>query len=182
MRPITLCVAALGLACASCGNDKLYPVSGKVMYNGVPAEGAVVFLNRQRRDRVNDHLVMGIVQEDGSFELKCPPHGPGAMPGHYKVLVFSMTDPEQVPSVYAEVISTPLRVEVPERPAPDPQDRDDAVWARVRELPPKQRTALALRYVADAAYAEISAVMDTTEEAARRNVHEGLKRLRLEYQ
>ena len=72
--------------------------------------------------------------------------------------------------------------EVPERPAPDPQDRDDAVWARVRELPPKQRTALALRYVADAAYAEISAVMDTTEEAARRNVHEGLKRLRLEYQ
>jgi hypothetical protein len=25
-------------------------------------------------------------------------------------------------------------------------------------------------------------VMDTTEEAARRNVHEGLKRLRLEYQ
>ena len=39
-----------------------------------------------------------------------------------------------------------------------------------------------LRYVADAPYAEISAVMDTTEEAARRNVHEGLKRLRLEYQ
>jgi DNA-directed RNA polymerase specialized sigma24 family protein len=56
------------------------------------------------------------------------------------------------------------------------------VWIKVRELPPKQRTALALRYVADAPYAQISAVMDTTEEAARRNVHEGLKRLRLEYQ
>jgi RNA polymerase sigma factor (sigma-70 family) len=71
---------------------------------------------------------------------------------------------------------------VPERAAPDPDRRDDAVWVKVRELPPKQRTALALRYVADAAYAEISAVMDTTEEAARRNVHEGLKRLRLELQ
>jgi RNA polymerase sigma factor (sigma-70 family) len=71
--------------------------------------------------------------------------------------------------------------EVPERPGPGPDHRDDAVWAKVRELPPKQRTALALRYVADAAYAEISEVMDTTEEAARRNVHEGLKRLRLEY-
>jgi len=39
-----------------------------------------------------------------------------------------------------------------------------------------------LRFVTDAPYAEISAVMGTSEEAARRNVHEGLKRLRTEYQ
>jgi RNA polymerase sigma factor (sigma-70 family) len=60
-------------------------------------------------------------------------------------------------------------------------DVDDDLWALVRELPPKQRTALALRFVADADYAEVSAVMGTSEEAARRNVHEGLKRLRQEY-
>ena len=78
---------------------------------------------------------------------------------------------------------SPVPVEqLPDRPAPASEIGDDAVWIKVRELPPKQRTALALRYVADAPYAEISAVMDTTEEAARRNVHEGLKRLRLEYQ
>ena len=71
---------------------------------------------------------------------------------------------------------------LPERPAPTPDHPDGTVWATVRELPPKQRTALALRYVADAAYAEISSVMGTSEEAARRNVHEGLKRLRSEYQ
>jgi RNA polymerase sigma factor (sigma-70 family) len=65
--------------------------------------------------------------------------------------------------------------------AAQPSD-DGELWAHVRELPPKQRTALALRYVADAAYDEISAVMGTSEEAARRNVHEGLKRLRMEYQ
>jgi RNA polymerase sigma factor (sigma-70 family) len=58
---------------------------------------------------------------------------------------------------------------------------DEALWSRVRELPDKQRTALALRYVADASYTEISAVMRTSEEAARRSVHEGLKRLRMEY-
>jgi len=58
---------------------------------------------------------------------------------------------------------------------------DSDLWAAVRELPAKQRTALALRFVADAAYADISAVMGTSEEAARRNVHEGLKRLRTEY-
>jgi RNA polymerase sigma factor (sigma-70 family) len=65
-------------------------------------------------------------------------------------------------------------------PAPTPTDED--LWRHVRELPTKQRTALALRYVADAPYAEISTVMGTSEDAARRNVHEGIKRLRLEYQ
>ena len=58
---------------------------------------------------------------------------------------------------------------------------DHDLWDRVRELPPKQRTALALRYLADAGYGEISTVMGTSEDAARRNVHEALKRLRTEY-
>jgi RNA polymerase sigma factor (sigma-70 family) len=58
---------------------------------------------------------------------------------------------------------------------------DDDLWSRVRELPPKQRTALAMRYVADAGYDEIASVMGTSEDAARRNVHEALKRLRTEY-
>ena len=65
--------------------------------------------------------------------------------------------------------------------APNPADNDDDLWAHVRELPPKQRTALALRYLADAGYDEISTVMGTSEDAARRNVHEALKRLRMEY-
>ena len=58
---------------------------------------------------------------------------------------------------------------------------DGELWQLVRNLPDKQRTAVALRFLADAAYAEISKVMETSEEAARRNVHEGLKRLRTEY-
>jgi RNA polymerase sigma factor (sigma-70 family) len=71
--------------------------------------------------------------------------------------------------------------DLPERPAPSAEDPEDDLWAQVRELPHKQRTAIALRFVADAGYAEISGVMGTSEEAARRNVHEGLKRLRREY-
>jgi RNA polymerase sigma factor (sigma-70 family) len=58
---------------------------------------------------------------------------------------------------------------------------DGGIWTEVAQLPDKQRTALALRFVADAAYAEIASVMDTSEEAARRNVHEALKRLRKDY-
>ena len=60
-------------------------------------------------------------------------------------------------------------------------DPDAVVWGRLRALPPKQRTAVALRFVLDAGYPDIAAVMDTSEEAARRNVHEGLTRLRKEY-
>jgi RNA polymerase sigma factor (sigma-70 family) len=72
--------------------------------------------------------------------------------------------------------------DVPERPVDSRADADGEpeLWSRVRELPPKQRAAIALRFVADAAYADIAAAMDTTEDAARRNVHEALKRLRLE--
>jgi RNA polymerase sigma factor (sigma-70 family) len=62
--------------------------------------------------------------------------------------------------------------------AHDPDPRDDALWARVRELPEKQRLAVAYRFVADLAYREIAAAMDTSEEAARRNVYEGLRTLR----
>ena len=54
------------------------------------------------------------------------------------------------------------------------------VWTRVSALPVKQRAAVALRFVGDASYADISAAMGTSEDAARRNVHEGLKRLRQE--
>jgi len=61
-------------------------------------------------------------------------------------------------------------------------ESDEGLWALVRDLPDKQRTALALRYVADAGYEEISAAMGTSEDAARRNVHEALKRLRTEYE
>ena len=75
-----------------------------------------------------------------------------------------------------------LVAEVPDRAAASFAGTDDDLWDRVRELPTKQRTALALRYVADAAYGEIAETMGTSEDAARRNVHEGLKRLRTEYQ
>jgi DNA-directed RNA polymerase specialized sigma24 family protein len=61
-----------------------------------------------------------------------------------------------------------------------PQD-GGGVWGKVAALPAKQRTALALRFVADLPYTEIAVVMQTSVQAARRNVHEALKRLRTEY-
>jgi len=60
----------------------------------------------------------------------------------------------------------------------EPELPDDALWGRVRSLPDKQRQAVALRFVLDLEYTTIAATMDTSAEAARRNVFEALKALR----
>ncbi len=64
---------------------------------------------------------------------------------------------------------------------PPPALTDDGLWAAVAGLPDKQRAAVALRFIADCRYAEIATVMQTSPEAARRNVHEGVKRLRKDH-
>ena len=58
---------------------------------------------------------------------------------------------------------------------------DDALWTAVHALPERQRTAVILRFTFDLAYREMRQVMDSSEEAARRNVFEGLKKLREVY-
>jgi RNA polymerase sigma factor (sigma-70 family) len=55
---------------------------------------------------------------------------------------------------------------------------DESLWNAVRELPAKQRAAVLHRFVADLAYRDIARIIECSEEAARRNVHEGLKGLR----
>jgi len=52
------------------------------------------------------------------------------------------------------------------------------LWRAVRGLPAKQRAAVLHRYVNDLAYVDIGRVMGCSEDAARRSVHEGLKKLR----
>jgi RNA polymerase sigma factor (sigma-70 family) len=69
---------------------------------------------------------------------------------------------------------------VPEGPPPSLPDDEPELWARVRELPAKQRTAVFCRSVLAMPYEELAILLESTEEAARRNVHEGLKRLREE--
>ncbi len=65
-------------------------------------------------------------------------------------------------------------------PAGEPIDGEPRLWAHVRALPEKQRMAVFLRSVADLDYAEVAEALDCSQDAARRNVHEGLRRLREE--
>jgi RNA polymerase sigma factor (sigma-70 family) len=66
---------------------------------------------------------------------------------------------------------------VPDAASPDGAPDPD-LWKTVRGLPPKQRTAVILRYVNDLTYRDIGTAMNTSVEAARQNAHEGLKTLR----
>jgi RNA polymerase sigma factor (sigma-70 family) len=78
-------------------------------------------------------------------------------------------------------------------PSPEPPDRGEAdaaleavsdgassAWRAAANLPPRQRAAIAHRFVADLRYREIGSIMGSSEAAARRNVHEGLEKLRRE--
>jgi RNA polymerase sigma factor (sigma-70 family) len=69
----------------------------------------------------------------------------------------------------------------PRAPAqPTVADRDGDLWARVHELPRKQRAAVLLRFAGDLSHREVAVALGCSEEAARRSAHEGLKRLRQE--
>ena len=59
-------------------------------------------------------------------------------------------------------------------------EQDPELWAAVRQLPERERVAVALRYVLDLDHAAIAAHLDTTQTMSRRLVADGLARLRKE--
>ena len=55
---------------------------------------------------------------------------------------------------------------------------DDPLWSAVRALPERQRTAVALRYIADLDHGEIARRLGTSPAASRRLVSDALSTLR----
>jgi hypothetical protein len=75
------------LACVGCGPSGVYPVRGKVLYQGKPAVGATVtFVRKGATDRMQEQVPQGVVSDDGTFSLASP-LGSGAAPGEYAVLI-----------------------------------------------------------------------------------------------
>jgi RNA polymerase sigma factor (sigma-70 family) len=72
---------------------------------------------------------------------------------------------------------------LPETPIAQEQlaDGEPELWAAVRRLPPKQRAAVFCRSVLGMPYAELAELLDCSQDAARRNVHQGLESLREEW-
>ena len=59
-----------------------------------------------------------------------------------------------------------------------PDGHDSELWQAVRALPARQRSAVALRFIADLPHRDIATAIGCSEEAARRSLHEGLAKLR----
>jgi hypothetical protein len=85
---LVCCATAItAFAVAGCSGSTVQPVTGRVTYKGSPASGAAVYFHRQGGSSAKDPPIMGMVQEDGSFELVCGSLGKGAPPGDYDVLI-----------------------------------------------------------------------------------------------
>jgi hypothetical protein len=118
-RP-TAVAAFLVVALAGCGSGaKLSAVKGQVFHGDQPAEGATVVFNPKNGGQ-NAAFPSGTVQADGSFTLRTHPHGDGAPPGEYVVLVtWYAPDARQqenpknkLPPRYANPEQTPFRATV----------------------------------------------------------------------
>jgi hypothetical protein len=121
-----LAAAAGVLSCAGCGNSNgRYEVSGKVLYDGQPAPGAVVYFHRKEvDDPLHEHVAQGVAGEDGTFTLASPA-GIGALPGKYAVLVEwkegagqvrgrspSLSAPDRLQGRYMDAVNPALHAEV----------------------------------------------------------------------
>ena len=67
---------------------------------------------------------------------------------------------------------------LPERPAPEVRTDDGDAWARVWDLPPRQRAVLLLRYAGDLSHRQVAEALGCSEEASRQAARDGLRRLR----
>jgi hypothetical protein len=95
---LLLRAAVCCLVFAGCGYSAgYYPVSGRVLYKGEPASGAVVYFHQEGRSSANQEgrpsvvatgtIPVGTADSDGNFRLACDGVGDGCPPGKYVVLV-----------------------------------------------------------------------------------------------
>lgn len=135
---------ALGvLVCLGCGDDsgvgKTFPVSGTVTLDGQPFNadtGTILFIPDRDRGNETPFEPAGTVDENGVYELFTRTKK-GAPPGWYRVTVTGTevaAEPPKVtlkqrprprslvPAKYGQAKSTPLSVEVVERPTPGAYD------------------------------------------------------------
>ena len=85
-------LAAVSVSCSGTGPG-MYPVYGKVTYQGKPAKGASVHFHREGETAEEAaNFPIGNVDEEGNFTLETAGVGNGAKPGKYKVLVLWIQD------------------------------------------------------------------------------------------
>jgi hypothetical protein len=125
-----LLTGAAVFAMTGCGGtEKLTRVAGKVTVDGQPLKaGSVCFRPDASHGNTSPHQPSGPIDAEGNYELSVPPERKGAPLGWYKVVVIAYDNPRPgnlkslIPTKYGEEKSTPLKVEVIEKPEPSRYD------------------------------------------------------------
>ena len=113
------------LSCSS-GKRKLYPVRGKVLCDGQPAEGAIVALHALDASQPMKELPTSRVKADGTFSIGTYDPEDGAPPGDYKVIILWLPPdaeaqmiktgkyPNKLPERYGDPKTSSLKIQVNE--------------------------------------------------------------------
>lgn len=99
------------LCCLGCGSDQLrvYPVSGKISFDGKPMEGggsiALIPTGTETGKAAG-----GIIDEDGNYTLSTYTEGDGSIPGQFRVIITqtAVDEPEATPDGTAPTESVPF--------------------------------------------------------------------------
>ncbi len=121
-------LALVLLTCPACSDRRpvLYPVHGKVLFDGRPAPGALVVFHPVRDDP-KVPKPSGTVRGDGTFSLGTFAPDDGAPPGDYRVAIVwpaaqspagsqKADIPNRLPVRYANPQTSPLHAQVKDGP------------------------------------------------------------------
>jgi hypothetical protein len=108
------CPLLVALALASCGDPavRLVPVQGRATLGNKPLARVTIQLVPDGAKGTHAPAGAGQTDENGAFRITSPPHGEGAVPGCYRVMVTAYTV-KGVPPSCSNPATTPLRVEIP---------------------------------------------------------------------
>jgi hypothetical protein len=121
---LLLASAALLSLLPGCSEKRVevFPVQGKITFEGKPPVGAQVVLHPQGDLTFNNIAPLGIVKDDGSFKISVYGDGDGAPAGDYVATVqwFKVTaqdggagkGPNVIPKQYADPDTSPIKLTV----------------------------------------------------------------------
>ncbi len=114
-----LCLVSIFLAAGGCGKTpELVPATGKILFEDQPIPGALIKLVPEME--TGGFTAHATSDHAGAFTVETYPHGQGASPGSYRVVVKMGTCCGEdhgivIPSKYSDPLQTPLRVHVTDK-------------------------------------------------------------------
>jgi hypothetical protein len=135
---VALAICLLTLAgCSPSGQVKVYPVKGRVMFEGKPmvGGGGITFVPKTEQAGKTPG---GIINADGTYVLGTYTQDDGSMAGDFRVVIFQETvqEPKPTPDGAPPAAAAPATVAPADKiPAVYSSDRDTPLTAKVEPKP-----------------------------------------------